>query len=206
MKKVKNRIIVIFLIGIWVGALHHYIVSQDDRNHKIMDDKKKHLFLKTRYEYEEDVIKKGKEAVEIISTDFRTANYYMAESLIYHLLMANKYGKYDLAFENGDLVNVTGKNSLYNAIVIAIMTRFQELFNIPLYADFGCRVHELLKDNKSDMVKYDVELFINEVLEKMRRISEINEITVTDSEKNTYNVYFNVTSINDEMVSGSVDI
>lgn len=95
MKKVKNRIIVIFLIGIWVGALHHYIVSQDDRNHKIMDDKKKHLFLKTRYEYEEDVIKKGKEAVEIISTDFRTANYYMAESLIYHLLMANKYGKYD---------------------------------------------------------------------------------------------------------------
>ena len=121
-------------------------------------------------------------------------------------LISNHYGKYDLAMENEDYVNVTGKESLYNAIIIAIMTRFNELADIPIYEDFGCRVHELTKALKSDTALYDVELYIREVLEKMRRISEINEITVTDSEKNTYKVYFNVTSINDEIVSGSVDI
>lgn len=113
---------------------------------------------------------------------------------------------WDIQMSNGDYVNVTGKDSLYNAIVIAIMTRFKELADIPLYEDFGCRVHELLKALKSDMVLYDVELYITEVLENMRRIQEINELIVTDSDAHTYHVYFNVTSINDEIVTGEVDI
>lgn len=121
-------------------------------------------------------------------------------------LIPNRYGKYDLAMENEDYVNVTGKESLYNAIVIAIMTRFNELADVPLYEDFGCRVHEVIKALKSDMVLYDVELYITEVLENMRRIQEINELIVTDSDTHTYHVYFNVTSINDEIVSGEVDI
>lgn len=121
-------------------------------------------------------------------------------------LMPNRYGKYDLNFENDDYVNVTGKKSLYNAIVIAIMTRFNELGDIPLYEEFGCRVHELLKDNKSDMVMYEIELYIRNVLENMRRILEVNEIKVTDNPKENYHVYFNVTSINDEIISGEVDI
>lgn len=121
-------------------------------------------------------------------------------------LMPNRYGKYDLNFENDDYVNVTGKKSLYNAIVIAIMTRFDELGDIPLYEEFGCRVHELLKDNKSEMVMYEIELYIRNVLENMRRILEVNEIKVTDNPKENYHVYFNVTSINDEIISGEVDI
>ncbi|WP_458405972.1 hypothetical protein [Methanobrevibacter sp.] len=121
-------------------------------------------------------------------------------------LIPNRYGKYDLNFENGDYVNVTGKKSLYNAIVIAIMTRFNELGDIPIYEEFGCRVHELLKDNKSDMVMYEIELYIRNVLENMRRILEVNEIKVTDNPKENYHVYFNVTSINDEILSGEVDI
>ncbi|MBO6275792.1 MAG: hypothetical protein J6M91_09735 [Methanobrevibacter sp.] len=121
-------------------------------------------------------------------------------------LIPNRYGKYDLAMENEDYVNVTGNDSLYNAIVIAIMTRFNELGDISVYEDFGCRVHEVIKSLKSDSVLYDVELYITEVLENMRRIQEINELIVTDSDVNNYHVYFNVTSINDEIVTGEVDI
>ena len=113
--------------------------------------------------------------------------------------------KYDLNFEKEDYVNVTGKNSLYNAIVIAIMTRFNELEDIPLYEDFGCRVHELIKDTKSDLVMYQVELYTRTVLENMRRISEINEVKVSDFDDH-YKIYFNVTSINDEIISGEVEI
>ncbi len=121
-------------------------------------------------------------------------------------LIPNRYGKYDLAMENEDYVNVTGKESLYNAIVIAIMTRFNELADVPLYEDFGCRVHEVIKALKSDTVFYEVEVYITEVLENMRRIREINELIVTDSDTQKYHVYFNVTSINDEIVTGEMDI
>ena len=95
MKKVINILIGFFLIGMWIGTLHHFIVSKDDRNKKIIDDNKKHLFLKTRYQYEKAIIKEGKDVVEMISTDRRSTTYYMAESLIYHLLMVNKFDKFD---------------------------------------------------------------------------------------------------------------
>lgn len=111
---------------------------------------------------------------------------------------------WDIQMVDGDYVNVTGKNSLFNAIVIALMTRFKELSDIPLYEDFGCRIHELIKANKSEMVYYQIELFVEEVLENMRRIQEVNEIRVTDSGPYTYEVYFNVTSIDDEIIQGSV--
>ena len=117
----------------------------------------------------------------------------------------NEHNKWDIQIENGDYKNVTGIQSLKNAICIAIMTRFQEL-DIKLYEDFGCRVHELLKANKSQMTHYKIEIFIEETLEKMRRIHEINSIEVTDSDLQTYHVKFNVTSIDDEIVKGSVDI
>ena len=113
---------------------------------------------------------------------------------------------WDIQMKNGDYVNVTGKDSLRNAICIAIMTRFQELDYIPLYDEFGCRAHQLIKANKSEMVRYEIELYITEVLENMRRIQEINSIKVTDSDTDSYsyNVDFNVTSVTDEIVSGGV--
>ena len=142
-----------------------------------------------------------------ISIDKESDDYRFYKTLNEDVqLIPNRYGKYDINFENDDLVNVTGKNSLYNAIVIAIMTRFNELEDIPIYEDFGCRVHELIKADKSNIVMYQIELFIIEVLENMRRILEVNEIKVTDSERNNYTVYFNVTSIRDVIVSGSVEL
>lgn len=140
--------------------------------------------------------------VDIESDDYRF-NKTLNEDV---QLIPNRYGKYDLNFQNGDYVNVTGKNSLYNAIVIAILTRFDELSDIPHYENFGCRVHELIKSLKSDMVEYQMRAFITEVLENMRRINEVNELTITDCGEQKYKVYFNVTSINDEIVSGEVEI
>lgn len=113
---------------------------------------------------------------------------------------------WDIQMENGDYVNVTGFESLHNAICIAIMTRFNELDFIPLYDGFGCRVHELIKANKSEMVKYKVELFTEEVLENMRRIESVNSVKVTEDNYHSYLIEFNVTSISDEIITGSVVI
>ena len=113
---------------------------------------------------------------------------------------------YDVNFENGDYVNLTGKNSLSNAIVIAILTRFTELSDIEIYEDFGCRVHDLIKANQEEMVEYEIELFIRETLEKMRRIKEINYIKVTESENHNYLINFSVNSISDETVQGRLYI
>jgi len=113
---------------------------------------------------------------------------------------------WDIQMENGDYVNVTGIDSLHNAICIAIMTRFEELEDMELYEGFGCRIHELVKANKSEMIRYKVELFTMEVLENMRRIQTVNKVTVTDSDACSYNIDFNVTSISDETITGSVTI
>lgn len=118
-------------------------------------------------------------------------------------LKSNNYGKFDIQFENGDYVNVTGNGSLKNAIIIAIMTRYNELTN--LYTGFGCRVHELIKDNQNTMTKYKLELYVSEVLENMRRIKEVNSINITELDSK-YLVEFIVTSINDEIVKGSVKL
>ena len=78
------------------------------------------------------------------------------------LLKPDTDNQWDIQFSNGDWVNVSGKDSLCNAICIAIMTRFQELEFIPLYAGFGCRIHELIKANASAMNRYKMELFITQ--------------------------------------------
>lgn len=113
---------------------------------------------------------------------------------------------WDIKMENGDYVNVNGHDSLKNAICIAIMTRFNELDFVELYEGFGCRIHELVKANKSEMVQYKVELFIIDVLENMRRIDTVNSVKVTEDAYNSYLIEFNVTSISDKIVTGSVSI
>lgn len=121
-------------------------------------------------------------------------------------LTSNEYGEWDLKMQDGDYVNVTGLESLGNACVIAIMTRYAELSSNPLYEEFGCRVHELVKDNMNTMTTYKMEMFITETLQNMRRVETINTINVTKTEANKFQVYFNITSINDEIVSGGLTL
>lgn len=118
-------------------------------------------------------------------------------------LKSDAYGRWDIDFdfENDDWYNVTGFDSVFNACVIAIMTRFDELEFMDLYDDFGCRVHELIKANKSRNVEYYMELFVTDVLKNMRRIKKVNWVEVVDSpngKEYNYMITFNVSCMLDE--------
>jgi len=115
-------------------------------------------------------------------------------------LVSDEYGEYDMEFVNGDIVNLTGLESLHNAVIIALLTRYKELKHNQLYDEFGCRVHELVKANQNRMTVYQIEKFIEETLTDMRRINKVNWIQIT-SEHETYKVHCNITSITDETVT-----
>ena len=90
----------------------------------------------------------------MLPCDFDDDDYRFYKTLNEDILLKpNKWNEWDMQFHEGDVVNVTGHDSLHNAICIAIMTRYQELKHNPLYSDFGCRIHELIKANKSEMGK-----------------------------------------------------
>lgn len=117
--------------------------------------------------------------------------------------------KWDLQFGDGDFKIVSGHDSLRNAINIAIMTRYKELKNELYSPDFGCKIHELTKAKKSTIVQKKIAYYCENVLKEMRRIKTVNEIIVTDNKDNNahkYGVFFNITSINDEVISGSVNL
>ena len=122
-------------------------------------------------------------------------------------LTSNQYGEWDIDFKNGDWVNVIGFDSLFNACVIAIMTRFNELEFMELYEDFGCRIHEVVKQNKGRNAQYRLELFVTEVLQNMRRVDTVNWVEIINNPDNelwNYKVHFNITCISDEDLEGEI--
>ena len=121
-------------------------------------------------------------------------------------LVSDEYGKYDLDIRNGDYINITGLNSLQNACIIAILTRYGELRDNPTYQGFGCRVHDLIKDNKTRMFLYKLEISLTETLNRMRRIKTVNWLNIVENDTHSYSVEFNVTSINDETIKGEVPL
>lgn len=142
----------------------------------------------------------------MIPIDTESKDYRFMKTLNEDIkLVSDEYGEYDMAFVNGDIVNVTGLQSLHNAIIIAILTRYHELSNNQLYDEFGCRVHELIKANQGHMTEYQMEKFIEDTLQNMRRISKINWIKITKQDHG-YKVDFNITSITDETVKGMVNL
>lgn len=110
--------------------------------------------------------------------------------------------KFDLNFQRGDIVIDQGLNSLSNGIIIACLTGWNELKRSKntVYYDYGNHAYEL-KANKSNLVYYKVEQYFRKCLNNMRRVKTINNLVVTDIEYG-YKVYFNVTSLNDEIVNG----
>ncbi len=123
-------------------------------------------------------------------------------------LKSDKYGRWDIDFdfEKDDWIQVDGFGSVVNACIIAIMTRFTELNYMSLYEGFGCRIHELIKANKSRNVLYKIEIFVTEVLNSMRRIEKVNWVRVIDNPDNYhyhYKVVFNVTCVPDDDVTWS---
>ncbi len=118
-------------------------------------------------------------------------------------LKCDEYGKWDLDMDNGDYVNTTGLVTLRNACIIAIMTRYNEI-KTDTYDGFGCKAHELIKDNKTKLTRFKLETYIEEVLRDMRRVHEVNYVDISENTSESYHVNFSVTSINDEIVKGSV--
>lgn len=123
-------------------------------------------------------------------------------------LTSDEYGRWDLDFQNGDIIYVDGLKSLENACIIAIMTRYNELKNNPLYVDFGCRVHELIKENQSSMTEYKIREFINDTLIKMRRIKTVHWVHLEKSKENyyKYKVTFNITSIDNQTLTTTLSL
>ena len=116
-------------------------------------------------------------------------------------LVSNEYGEWDIDFKNGDWVNVSGFDSLSNACIIAIMTRYNELDFMEYYEEFGCRIHEIIKQNQGRDARYRIEIFVNEVLEHMRRVDTINWIQVLEAPvgyEYNYKITFNITCIVDD--------
>lgn len=113
-------------------------------------------------------------------------------------LSPNQYGEWDMVFEDYDVINATGLESLANAITILIMTRYGELKHNILYKDdFGCKIHSVVKDNITNLNNYKIEKYIDEAIKRMRRVKRINYIQVKP-EQNGYNVVLSVTSIDNE--------
>ena len=119
-------------------------------------------------------------------------------------LKSDEYGFFDLDMDNGDYINVTGLDSLLNACIIAIMTRAGELVDNPTYNEFGCQAHELPKQNQNRLFLFKLEAYINDTLTKMRRVRSVDRISVTRTDIHDYQVEFDITSINDEIIKGSV--
>lgn len=119
-------------------------------------------------------------------------------------LKSDEYGFFDIDMDNGDYVNVTGLESLKNACIIAIMTRYGELTDNPTYNEFGCQAHELPKQNQNRLFLFKLETYINDTLSAMRRVRSVNQIEITRTDVHNYQVEFDITSINDEIVKGSV--
>lgn len=116
-------------------------------------------------------------------------------------LIKNQYGKYDFEFKKNDLNIVSGIESYKTGILIAVSTGYQELLKTgnSTYADFGNKSFTTLKRNKSREIEFELESYLTEVISKMRRTKNVNEITVT-SNNNGYDVFINTTTITDEDV------
>lgn len=125
-------------------------------------------------------------------------------------LKPNEYGEWDIVWDEytNDWVNIDGFESLANACVIAIMTRWTEEEFLPPYEEFGCRVHELIKANKSKNSLYLIELYITETLENIRRVKKVNWVSVEDCKDDLayeYHVGFSVSCMRDEDYDEEVD-
>lgn len=140
----------------------------------------------------------------VLPVDMESYSYRFYKNLNEDVkLKSDDYGRWDIDFnfEQDDWVTVDGFESVANACIIAIMTRFDELDFMELYDDFGCRVHELIKANKSNEVKYKIELFVIEVLSNIRRVQKVNWVEVIDNPDGAmykYKINFNISCVADE--------
>ena len=111
---------------------------------------------------------------------------------------------------NNDYHISTGTDSLYNACVLALLTGYNEIGrnNIPLYKDFGNKSYSLLKANKNNLTLHKIKSYFTSCLENIRRVQEVISLEVIENNNNiyTYKVYFQVLSITNEIIEGTINL
>lgn len=121
-------------------------------------------------------------------------------------LVERDNGYWDWETKIGDINITVGKQSLRNGLIIACLTSWNYLNRQgnPTYETFGNHAYEELKKKKSSIVKYKIEQYFIEVLNRMRRVENVETLKVHDNPKdpNDYLVEFTVISTNDEIVNG----
>lgn len=115
--------------------------------------------------------------------------------------------KYDIDFIKEDLHTVTDIESVHNAIILSVLTGYQELkkTNNPTYSDFGDKAYECLKMNKNKNTKYLLQKYLETCILNIRRIKQINKMTLKESNEG-YKVHYNITTITDEQITGDVTL
>lgn len=121
------------------------------------------------------------------------------------------YNHWDLVMENDNYTNTSGEDTLFNACAIAILTGYNEIgdkYENSTYSKFGNPAYELLKTNKSELVKFKIEEYIKKVLKNIRRVGELVKVVVSEDDFNpyAYNVFFHVIGLNDEHASGEINL
>lgn len=154
--------------------------------------------------------------IMVLWYDTESDDYRFYKNLNYDVKIQREenHNKCDICFEDGDIVQLSGYDSLINGARIALLTGLDEIDTIT-YEGFGSRLHTLIKQNKSNMVKKKLEYYSEEVLNKMRRIKKVNDIIVTDNPLDVdvssvnhyaYLIEFYVTTINDDTIRGELEI
>lgn len=127
------------------------------------------------------------------------------------LLTKQENGKWDLTFEKGDYNVAKGKDSLYNACVIALLTGYNEIGrnDISTYKNFGNKSYELLKQNNNNhLVQYKLQSYFRECLENIHRVKTVSSLNVSASSNNVYafDVIFSVIGLDDTYVNGNLTL
>lgn len=119
-------------------------------------------------------------------------------------------GLWDLDFNNDDYVKVDGRNSLYVACIIALLTGYNEIgdrYENPTYSKFGNRAYELLKTNtNSQLQNFKLKSYFTDCLENIRRVKKVLTLQVSQNISYGYEVYFNVMGLSDETVNGTISL
>lgn len=115
------------------------------------------------------------------------------------------YGYWDICVEDKEFVTLNGLKSLENGIIIAILTRFNELKQLPSYDNFGCKVHDLIKARKTRLNEFKIKTYIKESVEAMNRIKKVDDVTLTPTRLG-YKAKIYCTSINGNKVSVEVNL
>lgn len=115
------------------------------------------------------------------------------------------YGFWDIELDDDGFVFIDDVEALENGFIISILTRFQELKELPTYKDYGCRVHEMIKTRKTRLNEFKIKNYIQESIEAMNRVESVEDVELTPTILG-YHVMIYATSINGGLIRAEMDL